>query len=666
MTKKKRRFALGSRYKRLLIVSLGLFFLFSLLVLQFYQLQVVEEKKWKKIAKSQHETIVTEPAQRGIFYSNVNLRSNHPEDRVAFVIDVPKYHLHIDSLMVPTHLKDEIADKIITLLPRHKLDPHKVKQDCYKKSRSRKIASWLTREEKKELDHWWRPFARKHKIASNAIYYIKDFRRSYPFGKLLGQVLHTVRDEKDPKTGCFVPTGGLELYLDEQIKGINGKRILQRTLKHTIETDRVLTQPKDGADVYLTINHHLQAIAEEEIEKGVKKVGAKAGWAVMMNPHNGEIYCMAQYPFFDPMKYSQYYNDENMLEHTKIKAICDCFEPGSTFKAITASLGLLANEELRKRNEKPLFDPDEMIPTLDGTLPGRKPMRDGRAHKYLNMDLAIQKSSNIYMCRLVERILDRLGADWYRQKLEEVYGIGTLSGIEFPYENIGLLPTPGAKYPSGHLQWTVPTPFSLAIGYNVLTNTMQMLRAIAVIANGGYKVRPHLIQSIRKKDSNELISAPEMIHERVMDLAIVERVKRSMKFVIKKGGLAPYADVNGYTVAGKTSTSEKIKNGVYSKIHNFSTFIGFTPVSDPVFILMVCIDEPEVKNIQGFGMSQYGGKCAAPVFSEIARKSLEYLGVAYDDPYGFPLGDPRSDPEKADWSKETKELLQRYKQWNEK
>jgi cell division protein FtsI (penicillin-binding protein 3) len=105
-------------------------------------------------------------------------------------------------------------------------------------------------------------------------------------------------------------------------------------------------------------------------------------------------------------------------------------------------------------------------------------------------------------------------------------------------------------------------------------------------------------------------------------------------------------------------------NGTYSKKNNISTFLGWAPAKEPKFVLMIVIDEPEWKYIPGVGKNQQGGTCAAPIFREIGKKTLEYLGIEPDDPYGFPIGDPRRDPDKAVWNKEAKQLSDLYKSWN--
>lgn len=645
------------------VVAFGVFFLYAALVIQFFRIQIIEHDKWSRLAKLQHQTVVKEPYKRGIFYSNTSLQKNHFEHPQPLVIDVPKYHLFIDPEMLDEKAKPELIRYLEKELAVKEEDRKSFYRHFYKKSRSRRIATWLTLEQQSKIDSWWKKYRKAYRMPSNAIYFVKDYQRSYPFGKLLGQVLHTVREDRDPATNQWIPTGGLELTFHSRLSGQEGKRVLMRSPRHAFDTDQMITPPQDGKDVYLTINHYLQAIAEEELAKGVKKVGAKGGRAVMLDPYTGEILVLAHYPFFDPSHYRDYYNDETLAEATKIKAITDCYEPGSIMKPITVAIALKANDELQKRGEKPLFFPDEMIRTDNPNFPGRnRPLRDVRTHKYLNMNMAIQKSSNIYVARLTQKIVEALGANWYREQLVHVFGFGLKSGVELPYENPGLVPTPGKTYPGGQLQWSQPTPYSLAMGYNILVNSIQMARAIAVIANGGDLVNPTLIKQETYEDENGQ-EMPKKKH--VISKEITDRVTNAMKFVTKPGGPCVLADVPGYTEAGKTSTSEKLIGGVYSKKTHFSSFIGFAPASNPRFVLLINIDEPEKRFIPGFGTTHYGSKCAAPIFREIAKRSLQYLGVAPDDPYGYHKSDPRSDPSQAEWMQEAHELQRLYQKWNE-
>ena len=276
--------------------------------------------------------------------------------------------------------------------------------------------------------------------------------------------------------------------------------------------------------------------------------------------------------------------------------------------------------------------------------------------------MAIQKSSNIYPAKLVQKVVEECGAKWYREQITSIFGFGAKTGVEMPYENKGLVPTPGKMYQSGAFEWSQPTPYSLAIGYNVLVNAIQMCRAYSVFANGGYLIKPTILRKIMQKDRIVL----DGLHEKkkVLEKGIVEEVLKAMKYSTKIGGSATLADIPGFTEAGKTATAEKLIRGSYSKTQHFSSFVGIVPVNEPRFVIFIGVDEPEKTYIPGFGTTHFGGKCAAPIFREIARRSLEYLGVTPDDPNGYPKGDPCYNGGKGDWMREVEELETMYRRWN--
>ncbi len=362
----------SSEKLRLIGIAIAVFFLFSLLITQFYVIQILEGKKWSAQAQKQHFIIIKEPFIRGTFYSNPYIKKGHPAEPQRFVIDVPKFHLFADCESIPVALKGEIAAYLSQNFPINFQERMQLRPNLEKPSRNRKLASWLDKETHKNLLAWWYPYARKNKIPRNAIFFVKDYQRSYPFGKLLGQVLHTIQNQKDDITQQAWPTGGLELYFNNYLKGKQGKRRLMRSPRHSLETGDVIEYPEHGADIYLTINPCLQAIVEDEIEKGVKKSRAKCGWAVMMEPKTGEILALAQYPFFNLPDYQLYFNDPDLIENTKVKAVTDANEPGSVFKPVTAAIALKANQYLKQRGEKKLFLPEEKIATSSGRFPGRK------------------------------------------------------------------------------------------------------------------------------------------------------------------------------------------------------------------------------------------------------------------------------------------------------
>lgn len=646
--------------KRLLLVAVGMFTLFSLLVAQYFKIQVLEHEKWSKIADRQHRLVVKEACKRGTFYA----QSRGNWQPLAF--DVAKFHLYCDPLSIPERCREQVAQKVVELACLSK----DISADLSKRCRSRRLALSLSRSVHDQVLAWWVPYAKQNKIASNALYFMTDYQRCYPYGSLMGQVIHTIRELKDEVNGEALPTGGMESYFNEILKGKVGKRRLLRSPLNHLEIDEVIEAPEDGAEIYLTIDHTVQAIVEKELAKGVESAHAKGGWAVMMEAKTGAILACAQVPTFDPTNYRDYFNDATRACETKAQAVTDAFEIGSIMKPITLAIGLRANEELATLGKPALFNPHEAMDVTRSQFPGRrsKPLYDLPRHKALNMNMALQRSSNVYMAQLADRIVNQLGPAWYRAELVNTFGFECTTGIELPAEALGLVPSSHRRHPNGAVEWSLSTPYSLSIGYNLLATSMQMVRAIAVFPSGGYLVAPTLVEKIVK--NNEVVYQREIKRKKVITKESADCVVAAMKFATKPGGTGHLASISGYSEAGKTGSAEKIVGGIYSKKKHISSFIGFAPANfapqtNPL-VLIVSIDEPEAVILENGIKGYLGGRCAAPVFREIMRRSLEYLGVPYDDPFGYPTADPRYDAQKADWMPQVVQMKELYEQWNKR
>lgn len=649
-------------YHRLFLIAFFLFFFFCILIFQFYRVQIIQGEKWTKQALLQHQCLVTEPFMRGRFFSNETVKFGHPEDAFKpLVLDIPKFHLYIDPDSLPAQYKRSIYRNLCAFLHPSLKEKDKIWKDFTVKSRSRRIAAWIDSFQKEEIENWWRAFIKNKKIVKNAVFFERDYQRSYPYKTLLGPLLHTVRENRD-KTRQSIPTGGLELYFDSYLKGKPGYRQILRSPRNPLGESKIIQNPEDGCDIYLSINQYLQAICEEEVQKGVAVAKAKGGWALMLDPKSGEILALAQYPFFDVSQYSRYFNDPEKLELTRVKAVTDAFEPASVFKPITLAIALRANEEMLQSGKKPVFDPDEIISVEKGIFPGRKkPIKDTRQHYNMNMYLALQKSSNIYMCKTAKKVIDAMGENWYKNALENLFGFGKKANVELPGENYGYVPSPGKFYPNGRPQWSGATPYALAIGHNIMTTSVQIARAFAIIASHGLDVRPSLLRKIVKPDGTVLYERKIPPPRRILSRQSTDMLIKGMKYITKFGGTGRRADIPYYSEAGKTGTSEKIVKGQYSNQLYTSSFVGFAPADNPRFVLMVVIDEPEKRFDPVLGKVYHGSGCAAPVFREIGRRALEYLGVAPDDPDGYPGSPGKS---RAYWEKEAAELRKLYDQHN--
>lgn len=641
---------------RILIFSSFLALFFAIILGRFFYLQIIEHATWSKIARKQHILHITEPAPRGAFYtSSASLTTPNRYTRIAF--DIPSFHLYIDPYLIPEAKRKQILPWLSSWRNNGSKNLQTILESS---SRHYKIAQFLSIEEKKRAQNEWYTLSKEQGIPKHAILFAQDTKRSYPFGHLCGQLIHTVQKQKDEKRKKRIPTGGLELFFDKELTGKDGLKTILRTPRQKYNTEESCHPAESGKNIYLTIDATLQKIAEEELEKGVKNARAKRGWAILLDPKTGKIRALAEYPFFNPCDYASYFSSTEASEIARSHALQDAFEIGSIMKPIIMAVMLEGNIQLQREGKPPLFDPEEKMALAHLRFPGRKkPLKDVTFHKYLNMDMAIQKSSNVYPAELVERACKTFSAAWVVGSLEEIFGFGKKTGIEMASETSGMLPYPHKKHANGIPMWTKSTGASLAMGHNMTASSLQMAQAFAVLANGGILIPPTLLERVGDR------AFPPKEGKRTLSEETAHKVLRAMKFNTKTYGTGWRADIPGYTQAGKSGTAEKVVGKGYDKKKYVSSFAGIAPAKDPYLVIVVSIDEPMYGFIDG-KRNHHGGVCAAPIFSAIGARALEYMGIPKDDPFGYPIPDKRRNPAKMDWGKEVKELKEKYDLWNNK
>jgi len=269
----------------------------------------------------------------------------------------------------------------------------------------------------------------------------------------------------------------------------------------------------------------------------------------------------------------------------------------------------------------------------------------------------------------MQRLCDTQGAQTYAEAIRSL-GFGDFTGIEILSETSGLVPTPGKVNIHGHLEWSAPTPVSLAMGHNLLTNSFQLLRAYSAIANGGWLIRPTLIESIHSIQNGKRVcdyqsgSDARISSPKVLSFAVCKRVLQAISYSLKSPGSSARADIPGYSVAAKTGTANKIHKGQYNPDYTLSTFIGIVPVHKPQIILLVSIDEPKKFYIPGVGYNHRASFCAAPIFRHIMSKAVDILGIPKDYPESYLPSDPRFDPSKSYYVEENRLLQEIYEKWN--
>lgn len=415
-------------------------------------------------------------------------------------------------------------------------------------------------------------------------------QRVYPHGPLAGQVLgFTDIDGQGLE--------GVERALDAALRG--GVRALvvghdARGREFTVPGSEPWdAMPRAGAHVELTIDSALQRVAEAELERAVADFGARAGTLVALDPRTGEVLAMATVPRFDPNRAG-----EAGADARRNRAVTDVYEPGSTFKAVLAAAALDAG----------VVQPEERIHCEHGRYAvGRRRIRDAHPHGVLSFTDVIAQSSNIGCAKVAERLgPERLDA------MVRAFGFGAPTGIDLPGEMAGLT-RPVARWGRIHLVTT-------AFGQGIAVTPLQLARAFAAIANGGTLMRPYVIKRVTDDDGVVRHLGAPTAERRVLSPETAAQVTE-MLVRVTEAGTGKQARIDGFRVAGKTGTAQKVDpgSGRYHPRDRMSSFVGFAPADDPALVVLVVIDTPQ--------KSTYGGVVAAPVFRAVTEYGLARRGV---------------------------------------
>ena len=396
---------------------------------------------------------------------------------------------------------------------------------------------------------------------------------------------------------------GVERKFDDLLRGRSYEvPSLRDALGNKVLSDGFVPQAVlEGDDVVLTIHRHIQHVTEVELERAVKDNGGVAGTAIVLAPSSGEVLALASYPDFNPNNLDGTGNDEHLN-----RAVSAVYEPGSTMKLVTIAAGL----------QDEVIEADSKIDCEGGKWKvGNRTIGDAQ-HEYgvLTVGEVMKHSSNICTAKI--------GFGLGRERLHHWltrFGFGTKTGIELPGELRGLI--------RPHHKWRDIALANIAFGQGLSVTALQVAQAAAVVANGGVRVSPRIVKASVDKAGH--VSAPDAApSERVLSPEVASALRAMMVEVTQAGGTAPQAAIPGFTVAGKTGTSQKIDpvTKAYSRSLYVASFVGFAPADAPEVVVLVVVDEPK--------KSIYGGRVAAPAFQRIATAALSSLGVHPDDPEG--------------------------------
>lgn len=550
-------------WKRRINLFLILFvLLFCTIVYKLFSIQIIDSEKYRYIAKKQSQTREIIVPQRGIIFDrNLNpLVSNIY--KVSVTVD-PYRIKNIDSVAsVLSYVFGKSKSEYISKLTSNH-------EDIFYVERKAEITDL------KGIDS----------INIDGLNIFKESSRYYTYGKLASQLIgFTDIDNK----GVM----GVELAFNSDLTGREGYMISQRDGRgfKKPDLDFVQKEPVPGNNVILTIDKNIQQIAEEEIENGVRNFNALKGKVVVLSVKTGEILAVCSYPFFNPNNITS--SDSVGMRNS---VISDIYEPGSTFKLVTAAGSL----------EEDIENPTSIINAESGeyTVAGMS-IKDSYPSGSITFKEVIERSSNVGFAKISQK----LGPERF-YKYARDFGFGIYSGVELYGENKGYLKRP-VDFTSGSLEY-------MSIGYQVTVNVLQLAMAYGAIANSGMLMKPTVIKSQLGSDGTMVFENKPSPVRQVISVETAHLLTELLSGVVERG-TGTEAGIYGVKVAGKTGTSQRLINGEYSSSSHTSSFVGYFPAENPEILIAVVIDDPK----NGY----YGGKVSAPIFRNIAERVISYTG----------------------------------------
>lgn len=542
------------------VLLAGLFILGGLWV-RCVWLQLLPPARHLDIARSQHETAYTIRAKRGTIYD----RHARP---LAVSVLAPSVFANARRISA----KQAMAKRLARIVGR---DARMIQRRLEKD----KGFVWIARQVSREMV----PDIRR--LRREGVGILEEPKRVYPHGRLASHVVGFVNiDQRGLEQ--------LELTLNGVLQGYDGWRAtLHDARGHTlIGPWTTQSDPVDGYDVVLTIDSTVQQVAEEALEWGVETYRAQGGSITIMDPLTGAILAMANSPSYDANAPAEVSADSR-----RNRAVTDLFEPGSIFKIVTAAALLELGQ----------VTPEETFFCEEGEWPtvGRHILHDHTPHGELTFHDVIRLSSNIGTSKAAQRLTPE---QLYRYVL--AFGFGRKTGIDLPGEVNGLF------YPPS--RWSKLSPYIIPIGHEISVTPIQLAVMTAIVANGGLRVRPYIVDRIQTANGEIIRAHNREEPARVLSPETAEILQTMLTSVVTSG-TGRQANVQGLTVAGKTGTAQKIEpTGRYSHSRYVASFVGFGPVPDSRFVIVVNVDEPRG--------THFGGTVAAPMFKRMVERLAGY------------------------------------------
>jgi cell division protein FtsI (penicillin-binding protein 3) len=539
------------------------------IVAQLFHLQVLRHQLLLKEALHQSDRTITVKARRGAIVD----RNQRP---FAISVDAPSIYADPSVIREPRQAAQALGRALGYSAAEQK--------DLLTLLRQDRSFVWIRRQVDPAVARAVRD------LRLEGVGFETESRRYYPKRELLSPVLGYVGLDSQGMAG-------LEYALDEDLKGREA-RVSVRYDARRRPMGEVEKPPTEGRKVTLTIDERMQYVTEAALAEAVKETGSASGVAVILDPRTGEVLAMSSLPSFNPNRFAAFPERDRVN-----RAIADSYEPGSIFKIVTAAAGL----------QNGVVSPLEVIDCGNGfiEIAGTR-INDHAVFSFLTFQDVIAKSSDIGVVRVAQRI----GTARFYESMK-AFGFGTRTGLGLPGETAGLLKSPRS--------WSALSLASMSFGQELGVTAIQMASAAAVIANGGYWMRPFIVKRVEEPWGGTVREVVPMAERKVIEPETADRVMNLLREVVISG-TGKKARVEGFDIAGKTGTAQKIDaSGRYSMIDHVASFVGFVPASRPSLVVLVSLDSPR-------GVKNEGGDVAAPLFAKIAGEAVRLLAIPPDDP----------------------------------
>ena len=416
----------------------------------------------------------------------------------------------------------------------------------------------------------------------NSLIIKKSHKRYYPEDNLVSQIVGFTNIDDEG-------VSGLESKYNKFLKPVSGSKLSKRNGLGVKISDPTLPsqEAKNGADITLTINKEYQAVLRDELIIQMEKVGASASMGLILNPQTGAILSMVNLPDYNPNSPNDF-----DIELQRNKIVSDLIEPGSTFKIVTMAAALESDISLT----------DEYNVQGPYNFHNIKMIEDSEPHTVLNVKEILAFSSNIGTIKIAEYLGKK---SIYNQARE--FGYGTKTGFDSFTEQPGTFREPS--------KWTLSSMHSVPIGYEISATPLQIAMSYAAIANGGFLLKPYVVERIEKHDDT-IIKNQRNTKKRILSQSNSEKLGLMLSHTVENGS-GKSAAIDGWNVAGKTGTSKKLIDGQYSEKEFISSFVGYFPYDNPQLLCLIILDSPDVsRNLH------WGGISAAPVFKSVMDRII--------------------------------------------